>query len=284
MLPHEELSEWFAFRLKVAKAPISEADETAGNTEWISLPIDKTEANAIAQAHDEGCIEDCVYFGFESSVPQITSEMFGNMQDFDILNTLVRRMAGMSPDEQVKFKAALTDEQPDNIIDVADIAMHLDDYELSYYSDSAASFYKDYLRHFMESRFDSAWLDTLLAQSEGERLLQRLGAAETPYGIISTRGYLLYELVSFDEPEVKELSTQTMTAEKLDVIEVLDRKALFSNSRLLPKEIPKGLYAYDLRENDDGDRFISIEPKVVVNHGGAVLMKEMLDFGENGIY
>lgn len=73
-----------------------------------------------------------------------------------------------------------------------------------------------------------------------------------------------------------------MTDEKLDVIEVLGAKALFSNGRLMPEEIPEGLYAYDLRESDNGNRFVSIEPKVAVNHGGTVLMKEILDFGERG--
>lgn len=281
-LPHEEPSEWFAFRLNIAEAPVNSAEETENSAEWINLPINKADANRIAKAHNEGCIEDCVYFGFESSALQITSEMFGDMQYFDILNTLARRMAEMSPDEQIKFKAALTAEQPRNIIDAVDVAMHLGEYELSHYSDSADSFYKDYLRSFMDSRFDSAWLDTLLTQNEGKRLFQRLGAAETPYGVISARGHSLYELVSYNEPEVKELSAQGMTDEKLDVIEVLDRRALFANGRLLPEEIPEGLYAYDLRESDDGSRFISIEPKVGVNHGGTVLMKEMLDFGESG--
>lgn len=74
----------------------------------------------------------------------------------------------------------------------------------------------------------------------------------------------------------------TMTDEKLDVIELLDQKALFSNGRLAPEEIPEGLYAYDLRFSDEKNRFISIEPKVGVNHGGTVLMKEALDFGEKG--
>ena len=73
-----------------------------------------------------------------------------------------------------------------------------------------------------------------------------------------------------------------MTEEKLDVIEVLDRRALFSNGRLMPEQIPEGLYAYDLRHSDDGGRFCSIEPKVGVNHGGTVLMRDILDFGESG--
>ena len=41
-------------------------------------------------------------------------------------------------------------------------------------------------------------------------------------------------------------------------------------------------YTYDLRHSDDGGRFCSIEPKVGVNHGGTVLMREVLDFGKDG--
>lgn len=281
-LPHEEASHWFAFRLEVAEAPVNSADGTAGSTEWISLPTTKEKADGIAQRHNEACIEDCVYYGFESSVPQITSEMFGDMADFDTLNTLAQRMAELSPLDQVKFKAVLSANPPKDVQAALDTLKQLDRYELSYDSDSAGVFFKDYLRHFMDSRFDIRWLDTLLTQNEGERLLQKLGAAETPYGVISACGHSLFEIVPFDEPETKELKTQSLTNEKLDVIEVLDRKALFSNGRIMPEEIPEGLYAYDLRHSDDGSRFISIEPKVGVNHGGTVLMKEILDFGESG--
>lgn len=282
-LPKEEPGEWFAFRLKIAETPVNSADETEEIAEWISLPIDKKDADKIAKAHHEDCIEDCVYFDFESSIPQINESNFGDMEDFEHLNRLADRMCAMSPFDRVKFKAVLEAEphlQHLNILGILDVADHLDEYELSYYADSAASFYKDYLRHFMDSRFDGAWLDTLFTQSEGERLLGRLGAAETPYGVISARGHSLYELVSFDAPE--NLKSQALTEEKLDVIEVLGRKALFANGRLLPEEIPEGLYAYDLRESDSGDRFVSIEPKVGVNHGGTVLMREILDFGESG--
>lgn len=281
-LPHEELSEWFAFRLNIAEAPVNSAEETENSAEWISLPINKEDVNRIAKTHNEGCIEDCVYYGFESSIPQITSEMFGNMADFDMLNTLAERMAKMSPLDQVKFKAVLTANPPKDVQTALNTAEQLDRYELSYDTEDEGEFFKAYLSRHMDTRLDSAWLDTLPTRNEGQRLLQRLGASMTEYGVISACGRSLYDPVPYDEPEVKELSAQGMTDEKLDVIEVLDRKALFSNGRLLPEEIPEGLYAYDLRESDDGDRFISIEPKVGVNHGGKVLMKEMLDFGESG--
>lgn len=282
-LPSEEKpSEWFAFRLKIAEAPVNSADETESSAEWISLPMCKSEANRIAKLHNEGCIEGCVYFDFESSIPQITDEMFGDMQDFDVLNTLSQQMAEMSPSDQVKFKAVLSAEQPKNIKDALDIAMHLGKYELSYYTDDECAFFRDYLRYHLDTHFDSTWLNTIETRNEGRKLLGRLGAFCTPYGIISARGQSLYTLLPYDEPEGKELKAQTLTDEKLDVIEVLDRKALFSNGRILPEEIPEGLYAYDLRYSDEKGQFISIEPKVGENHGGTVLMRELLDFREQG--
>ena len=121
-----------------------------------------------------------------------------------------------------------------------------------------------------------------MLRTESSILLDRLGATVTEYGVISARGGSLYEPVPYHKPNVKELKTQALTDEKLDVIEVLDRKALFSNGRILPEEIPEGLYAYDLRYSDEKGQFISIEPKVGENHGGTVLMRELLDFHEQG--
>lgn len=281
-LPNEEPSEWYAFRLKIAEAPMNSADETEGSAEWISLPIVKSEADRIANLHNEGCIEDCVYFDFKSSIPQITSEMFGDMQDFDKLNRLAEKITYLSPVDQLKFKAVLCAEQPADLDNLHDIIDHLWQYQITAKPDDAGAFFKQYLSHHLDSKFDSEWLDTLFTRNEGERLLKRLGASSTPYGVISARGRSLYEPVAYREPEVKELKTQALTDEKMDVIEVLGRKALFSNGRILPEEIPEGLYAYDLRYSDEEGQFISIEPKVGVNHGGTVLMRELLDFREKG--
>ena len=88
--------------------------------------------------------------------------------------------------------------------------------------------------------------------------------------------------MSYDKTEIRELNTPALNEEELDVIEVLDHRALFCNGRIKPEQIPEGLYAYDLRHSDDGGRFCSIEPKVGVNHGGTVLMRDILDFGKDG--
>lgn len=276
-LPYEEPTEWFAFRLKIAEAPVNSADETEGSAEWISLPIDKSEANRIAGLHNEGCIEDCVYFDFESSVPQITSERFGDMQDFDKLNRLAEKMVYLSPTDQIKFKAVLCAEQPSDLDCMHDIIDHLWQYQITAKPDDADAFFKQYLAQHMDTKFDSKWLDTLLTRNEGERLLNRLGASCTPYGVISARRHTLYEPVSYDEPEVKELTTQALTDEKLEVVEVLGQTALFTNGRVTEQELPEGLYRYDLREGENL-AFATIEPNVMVNHAGTVLMKAPLDF------
>ena len=70
--------------------------------------------------------------------------------------------------------------------------------------------------------------------------------------------------------------------DEYEKIELFGKTALFSNARLTDADIPEGLYCYHLRHSDDGGKFCSVEPRVGVNHGGSVILKEPLDFGESG--
>lgn len=282
-LPDEEpkISD-FAIRLLVSGTP----EHIKGNPEdraiWLDLPMASDILANYAAAFNEADIGDCVYYDFESVIPQITSEMFGSMSDVQALNNLAAEISIMSEAEQVKFKAVLDAENTASIHDALNAAQNLWRYEFTAMPDTADTFFKNYVAENADTRFDNRWLGGLFARNEGERLLGRLGATLTDYGVISARNSHLFKPVPYDEPEAKELKTQALTEEKLDVIEVLDRRALFSNGRLMPEQIPEGLYAYDLRHSDNGDRFCSIEPKVGVNHGGTVLMRDILDFGESG--
>ena len=208
--------------------------------------------------------------------------MFESIEEIDELNSLAQRITRMSEAEQVKFKAILDAENTASIQDALNVAQNLWRYEFTAEPDTADAFFKKYILENTSTEFDSKWLENLLPRNEADKLLGRIGATLTDYGVISARNGHLFKPVPYDEPEVKKIEEQAMTEEKLDVIEVLDRRALFSNGRLMPEQIPEGLYAYDLRHSDDGDRFCSIEPKVGVNHGGTVLMRDILDFGESG--
>ena len=72
-----------------------------------------------------------------------------------------------------------------------------------------------------------------------------------------------------------------MTDEKLEVVEVLGQTALFTNGRVTQKELPDGLYKYDLREGES-IAFATVEPSVAVNHAGTIITKEPIIFGEEG--
>ena len=278
----EEEPENATFLLKVGAYPKSTFSDEDPALHDLRLPADSDELFNVTDKCGEPEIDLCFCYEFYSSIPQITSDMFDSMEEIDELNTLAQRIAAMSESEQVMFKAVLDAENTASIQDAMNVAQNLWRYEFSAMPDTADAFFKNYVAENADTRFDSRWLGGLFARNEGERLLGRLGATLTDYGVISARNGHLFEPVPYDEPEVKEIEEQAMTDEKLDVIEILDRKALFSNGRLMPEEIPEGLYAYDLRHSDDGSRFCSIEPRVGVNHGGTILLKEVLDFGEQG--
>ena len=272
----------YAIRLLVSGTPEHIKGDPVDRAIWLDLPMASDILANYAAAFNEADIGDCVYYDFESVIPQITSEMFGSMSDVQTLNKLAAEISIMSEAEQVKFKAVLDAENTASIHDALNVAQNLWRYKFTAMPDTADAFFKDHVAENADTRFDSQWLGGLFARNEGERLLGRLGATLTDYGIVSARNGQLFEPVPYDEPEVKELKSQALTEEKLDVIEILDRKALFSNGRLMPEQIPEGLYAYDLRHSDDGSRFCSVEPRVGVNHGGTILLKEALDFGEQG--
>lgn len=279
-LPDEEpkISD-FAIRLLVSGTPEHTIGDPEEKAMWLSLPMETDTFNRYATVFNEADIGDCVYYGFDSVIPQITSDMFDSMRDIYTLNTLAQRISAMNNYEQVKFKAVLDAENTASIHDALNVAHNLWRYEFAAEPDTADGFFKKYIYENTSTEFDSKWLENLLPRNEADKLLGRIGATLTDYGVISARNGHLFKPVPYDEPEAKELKTQALTEEKLDVIEVLDRRALFSNGRLMPEEIPEGLYAYDLRYSDESCRFCSIEPKVLVDHGGTVLMKDILDFG-----
>ncbi len=275
-LPTEDAVANYAFRLELMNAP--EGDDGIGTdlpTRWLSLPTDVETSQAVANELGAERIEDCVYIGFESSIPQIKDDNFGDMHDFEQLNSLSQMLLEMTPADQVKFKAILSAEEPEKIDEILDIARNLHQYKFAPQVEDSPQFFKNYMLRHMDSRFDPKWLDSLLLRREGDTLVQRFGASITDYGIISKRCGSLYELVPHDEPE-----ENPILKEEFDLIEVNDQTALFSNGRIRACDVPQGLYKYDIRSGETTD-FVTIETNVSVNHAATILVKKPFDF--NGL-
>ena len=86
--------------------------------------------------------------------------------------------------------------------------------------------------------------------------------------------------VGFTEPEI--LKT-CYFSELYDLIDICGQVALFTNERLLQRDVPRGLYVYHLR-GIDGEtfKFGTVEPCVSVDHAGSIICKEPINFGKFG--
>lgn len=204
-LPIENPTSWFAFKMDVTRPPVGDdLGEVEAVAETLTLPVDRAEADELAKRLGMERIEDCVYLGFKSSIPQIDADKFGDMHDFDQLNNLSEMMLEMSPSDQVKFKAVLSAEEPEKIEQILDIARSLDQYEFAPMVEDEAHFFKSYLLRHLDEKIDPKWLDSLLVRNEGTELLERVGGTLTDYGVISSRGGSLYDPVPRSEPTESE--------------------------------------------------------------------------------
>lgn len=199
-LPTEEPTPWFAFKLDVTRPPAGDdLGEVEQMAETLTLPVAREDADALAKRLGMERIEDCVYLGFESTVPQIESNQFGDMVNFDLLNNLSELMLEMTPSDQVKFKAVLSSEEPENIKNILEIAKNLDQYEFAPMVEDENQFFKDYLLRHVDKDFDPKWLKCLNTKYEGSKLVKQLGATMTDYGIVSARNSSLYENIAYDQ-------------------------------------------------------------------------------------
>ena len=69
--------------------------------------------------------------------------------------------------------------------------------------------------------------------------------------------------------------------DKYDLITFRGQPALFVNDRMTKADIPKGLYCYHVRMDDNGKEYATIEPKVFVNLGASVITSSPIDFRGN---
>ena len=171
-LPDEESeSSDFVIRLLVSGTPEHIKGDPVDRAIWLNLPMANDTLVNYAAAFNEADIGDCVYYDFESVIPQITSEMFGSMSDVQALNKLAAEISIMSEAEQVKFRAVLDAENTATVKDALNAAQNLWRYEFTAEPDTADAFFKKYILENTSTEFDSRWLENLLPRNEADILL-----------------------------------------------------------------------------------------------------------------
>ena len=270
----EYLKTAHAFELEIAKSP-SDDNSTEKTGEWITLPISKESANAIAKAHGEKSIEDCVYYGFKSAIPSISSYEFSDMKDFDTLNEIAGKFVNMSLNEQVKYKAALQSEYISNLNQALEVAESVSLYDFYPYAETDDQFYREYLRRNSDVKLDSRWLSGVCS-NESENWVNAVGGKTTEYGIISQKGGNLFEPVEYHKP-----LHPIMRDRDFDVVEMGGQLALYVDARIDSSELPDGLFKYNFRHDED-NYYSTLERNVLVNNSGTLITRKPIDLGEHG--
>lgn len=262
------------FELEIAKAPVGD-ESTEKTAEWITLPISKANADAIAKSLGEKSVEDCVFYGFKSAIPSISRYEFKDMKDFDTLNEIARKFINMSVTEQIKYKAALQSEYITTLDQALRVAESVNFYDFYPYAETDDQFYREYIRRNSNVKLDSRWLNGLCS-NDSENLVKAVRGTTTEYGVVSQKGGNLFEPVEFYKP-----LPVTLRDRDFEVVEVEGQLALYVDARINQEDLPDGLYKYSFR-HDEENYYSTLERNVLVNNSGTLITRKPIDLGDKG--
>ena len=88
----ERMEDWI-FRLEITGNPAENEDISEKVSEVLTLPADEEYMRQLAEKVGEKHIDECVYVGFESAIPQIREDCFESMENIYELNDIVRKFS-----------------------------------------------------------------------------------------------------------------------------------------------------------------------------------------------
>ncbi len=252
----------YLFRFHLSNTEINET--------VIDVPFNESTEQYIKNAKDN----EFNLIDFESAIPQI-SRFSENMHvridvdDLNQVNELAKGFLFLDEIQTAKFKAALCYEGITTLEDMDEIEYiltNVDSYNLKYFNVYPSDFAKDYLEQHLDDAFPKEYLDLVNTNALGDRLMEELDGAYTPYGIL---------LKSSNEQIFgNESKHEFMLAD------FLSQHVLFTEDRLKAEEIPEDLYKYEFRS---GAEYIyaTLEEKVGVDFSGTILSKVPFDLGKD---
>lgn len=210
---------------------------------------------------------------FESAIPQISgysNKMHSriSVDELNRINDFAKNYISANTVQRIIFKAALYSEDITNLDNMDNIEWlfnNTESYDLNPLNIFPADFAMDYLEQHLDDSFPKEYLKTINTQLLGDKLMNDYRGAYTPYGVL---------LKNSNTPIL-------MNDSKHDFMlaNFLDEYVLFTEDRLKPQEIPKGLYKYEFRSGAEY-RYAALEEKVGVDFSGTILSKVPFDLGE----
>lgn len=93
--------------------------------------------------------------------------------------------------------------------------------------------------------------------------------------------YVMYQLETMDNCESHKPSLLNPNKLKYETYYLFNHKVLFTPLRIDEKLLPKGIYKYEVR-NDESGHMVELAKNIVVNHWGTILSSRKLKLNENG--
>ncbi len=194
------MDDWI-FRLEITGNPAADENISEKNFEVLTLPADEEHMRQLAEMVGEKHIDECVYIGFESSIPQIREDCFESMENIYELNDIARRYSELSREDAAKFKAVLEHELWRGFNKINAILNDLDCYEFDGTINYVSEFGAKYLANLMPPDFDRSLLKGACTAEFAQKILSANNCNFTEYGVVSKCGGHLYSMVEAPNQE-----------------------------------------------------------------------------------
>ena len=196
----ERMEDWL-FRLEITGKPAENEDISEKVSEVLTLPADEEYMWQLAEKVGEKHIDECVYVGFESAIPQISDICFESMENIYVVNDIARRYSEMSREDTAKFKAVLEHELWRGWDKINVILNDLDCYEFDGTVNHVSEFGEKYLSEMLPPDFDRSLLKGACTAEFAEKIIAANECAFTEYGVVSKHGGHLFSVVEAPERE-----------------------------------------------------------------------------------
>lgn len=228
----------------------------------------------------------------------IYESVFGSMENVSMegtsleeLNYLARRLDSLPVEELYVFSAVYqsrvesVDDCRFSVKDIINMTYGLDAVPIASNVSNDDELGRFVFENSFDERFDDlpeSMLKYLDYKLIGKEFRERDDGVFIGKLYIPTREYEQREVYDGRHIPVINKENTVVKPEKYELIEIIGKPSLFSDARIPDSAVPEGLYRYDLRCGDNDYIDGTIEPNVYVDHGGSVLMREPIDFGESG--
>lgn len=170
------------------------------DAQWVSLPCSREK---LFELYDMVCCD------FESALPMLTKESFGDMHQIGTLNELAEKVIQRDYYSQRMLKAVMSAENVTEISQAIDCIDRLSEYDFHVSVRNESDFGCEFLMRNLPTNFPISVLDGIDLQDFGAKMAEQTDCVLTPYGAVSAAGQELYRAFA-TEPAEEETESEEL--------------------------------------------------------------------------